>query len=238
MFTLEVLQAVSDWQRGGDRKQKARRGKRLKEVTRNLDPRFRRCQLAVYRQIALLKGDVWKLIAERTLDEAISSWSLTPSVAKDIKGGVPPEGWQGVVFELVPRPESVVANLHALYCDAAFRDALDQNKGKIIGFVDGAGRYGNSQAEVVLELDSLDYADIHALGGYSSDRDTFIRALFKQEPTPELVGLFDKWLNSAGNALGPKWIAGDSLRNVLKRMEPHVTRLKTKKAEQQTASSA
>ena len=40
MFTRELLQAVSDWQRGGDDRQKSRRGECLKALAENLDQHF------------------------------------------------------------------------------------------------------------------------------------------------------------------------------------------------------
>lgn len=88
-FTTEFIQAVSDWQRGGDARQKLRRGVRLKELSAEIDERFRRCGLVTYRQIALEKGSIWSLIAERKLPETVSAWTLSPGVAKMFKGGVP-----------------------------------------------------------------------------------------------------------------------------------------------------
>jgi hypothetical protein len=111
VFTLEFLQVVSDWQRGGDVRQKARRGKRLEKLTAGVDARFRKCEFTCLRQVALEKGPIWKLIAERNLPETISSWTVSPAVAKGFKGGVPPEGWQGVIFALHPRPSEVVLSI-------------------------------------------------------------------------------------------------------------------------------
>jgi hypothetical protein len=235
MFTREFLQAVSDWQRGGDENQKTRRGERLKELAESIDQRFRQCASVTYRQVALAKGGVWKLIAEKTLSESISGWTLSPAVAKTFKGGVPPEGWQGVIFAIKPQPQNVIIDLNSLYVCPEFQEALEREKGVITGFADGAGRYRNTQAEVILNLDSLEYADLHALGGYSSDRDTLIRMMFNGEPTPELIAWFEHNRRAAGVALGPVWLEGDPLQRVLKRMEPHVARLKPIKAAQDDA---
>ena len=238
MFTRELLQAVSDWQRGGDDRQKMRRGERLKALAENLDQHFRQCGLVTYRQVALDKAGVWKLVAERTLREAVSAWTLSAAVAKTFKGGVPPEGWQGAIFAITPQPQNVIINLNSLYACPEFQEALEREKGVITGFADGAGRYRNTQAEVILNLYSLDCADIHALGGYSSDRDTLIRMMFNCEPTPELIAWFEHNRQAAGATLGPMWLEGDPLQRVLKRMEPHVARLKTIKASQDEARVA
>jgi hypothetical protein len=115
MFSIEFLQAVNDWQRGGDRDQVRRRCKRLAVLARDIDARFRQCDLACFRQVALEKGPLWNLLAEEDLPEKISSWTLDSAVVKTFKGGVPPEGWQGVIFALRPAPENVVLNLDRPY---------------------------------------------------------------------------------------------------------------------------
>lgn len=130
-FTREFIQVVSDWQRGGDSRQKKRRGARLKEVSRDIDDRFRKCALVAYRQVALEKGSIWQLIAEQNLPEAISAWTLSPAVAKSFKGGVPPEGWQGVIAALYPPARSVILNLDTLFRSPEFLDALEREKSNI-----------------------------------------------------------------------------------------------------------
>lgn len=234
-FTTEFIQAVSDWQRGGDLQQKRRRGARLKELSADIDERFRKCGLVTYRQIALEKGSIWNLIAERKLPETRSAWTLSPAVAKIFKGGVPPEGWQGVIVALKPPAGSVVLNLDAIYRSKEFLATLDRDKGLITGYADGAGRYGGTQSEVILEIESLDSSDIYALGGYSADRDTLIRMMFDSEPTPELVRWFEQNSRKAGVGPGPMWLEGDPLQRVMERMQPHIERLKPIRAAQMAA---
>lgn len=237
-FKIEFLQAVSDWQRGGDSKQKKRRGSALKELSAGIDDRYRQCRLVVYRQVALEKGSIWNLIAERSLPEAISAWTLSPAVAKVFKGGVPPQGWQGVIVALKPPSGSVILNIDALYRSQEFLDALERQKGSIAGYADGAGRYAGDQAEVVLEIERLDSSDVHAFGGYSSDRNTLIRMMFDSEPTPELIAWFDNHSQQAGVVPGPMWLEGDPLRRVMDRMRPHIERLKAVKAAQMAGNSS
>jgi hypothetical protein len=116
-FPLPLLQAISDWQRGGDAKQNKARGKKLKEACASLPDKYRACSMCCFRQIALPKGGVWDLIGEDRLPEKISSWTLDIEVAKGFKGGVPPEGqgYQGVILCLRPPPTSVIINLSELY---------------------------------------------------------------------------------------------------------------------------
>jgi hypothetical protein len=73
--------------------------------------------------VALAKGGVWKLIAERTLSESISGWTLSPAVAKTFKGGFPPEG---VIFAIKPQPQNVIINLYSLYVCPEFQEAPGQ----------------------------------------------------------------------------------------------------------------
>jgi hypothetical protein len=232
IFTREFLRAVSDWQRGGGLKQKQRRGERLKDLSQAIDARFRQCGLVTYRQVALGKGPLWKLLAEKRLPETISAWTLSPEIAKTFKGGVPPEDWHGVIVALKPPEGSVVLNLDTLYRDHDFLEALEQEKGVIEGYSDGAGRYGATQHEVVLEIDSLENTNIHAIGGYSSDRDTLIRMMFGQEPTPELIAWFEDNRKKAGIELGAMWLEGEPLQRALARVEPHIPGLKAVKAMQ------
>ena len=89
---------------------------------------FRQCGLVTYRQVALDKGEVWKLIEERTLREAVSAWTLSAAVAKTFKGGVPPEGWQGAIFAITPQPQNMIINLNSLYACPEFQEPLSEKK--------------------------------------------------------------------------------------------------------------
>lgn len=235
-FELALLQAVSDWQRGGDSEQKRRRGEALKVAAASLDRKFRVCSLVIYRQISLQKGGVWELLADRDLSETRSGWTLSSEIAKKFKGGVPPEGWQGVILAIAPSPERVVVNLDALYREQAFVDAMEKYGSQIVGFSAGAGRYWGAQCEVVVDVDSVAPSDIYAMGGYSSDRDTLIRLMFGREPTPELIAWFDRYQEKAGVDLGPVWLEGDPWLRVLARMQPRIEELRAIKAAQLAAS--
>lgn len=237
-FTGEFLQAVNDWQRGGDHHQKIARGTRLKGLCAGIDARYRQCGLVVYRRVGLKKGPIWKLLADRNLPEAISAWTLSPAVARGFKGGVPRQDWQGVIFALKPSDGRIIVNLNALYQSDEFKAALEREKNSIDGYAYGAGRYAGSQCEVVLEIDSLDSADIHALGGYSSDRDTLIRMMFNQEPTPALIAWFEQYSGKAGVLPGgPMWLEGEPLQRVMGRVQPRIEPLKQIWAAQMAAET-
>jgi hypothetical protein len=159
-FTRELVQAVSDWQRGGSHEQKVKRGERLKAVAATLPETFRICTESCFRQEAHEKDRVWRLLADNHLPETIASWTTDIDVAKAFKGGVPPPGLHGVIFKITPPKNSVVLNLTALNADSAFQAAVETHKANIAGYHDGLGRWQDSQREVVLELGNLGQASV------------------------------------------------------------------------------
>ena len=145
MFTVELLQAISDWQRGGVAKQKAKRGSALKEATKTLPTKFKSITTNCYRQIAVDNSSVWNIGTKYQLSETISSWTTSLEVSKLFKGGVPPIGYQGVIFKITPSDNlEVIINLHELFLCDDFNKFLESNKEKITGFDKGIGQYGNS----------------------------------------------------------------------------------------------
>jgi len=231
MFSLELLKAINEWQRGGGRKQRARRGEYLKRLSKDLDPEFRQTRLCCFRQMALDVKYLWKLGDELQLAEAISSWTLATDMAKDFKGGVPPEGWQGVIFEVVPKASEVIVNLDALYRDRCFLKACEEARAKIPDFQEGIGRYGGSQREVVLEINSLPVEAVYALGGYSSSREQTACLFFGREPSKEEFAVFGALLAASGRELGPTWVAGKAKSRVIASMLRTVEALKTADSE-------
>jgi hypothetical protein len=122
-FDLELLQAVSDWQQGGNAREKHYRGLMLKRVCATLDKRYRQCGLVAFRRVALKKTPLWQFIARGTLRETISAWTVATNVAKTIKEGVPEPGWQGVILQYYPEPGSVIVSLSTLYACRGFQAA-------------------------------------------------------------------------------------------------------------------
>ncbi len=185
MFTRDLVQAVSDWQRGGSREQKAKRGAKLRAEVATLPAEFRECALSCFRQIALDKGSLWSLADEPELPETISAWTLALGVAREFKNGVPPPGSQGVIFAVHPI-RSVVANLDRLFRDAEFVATVEKYGNDIVGYYDGIDRYRNRQREVVLEIESVRISDIWALGGCSSTRDELVRMIYGPNATSRI----------------------------------------------------
>jgi hypothetical protein len=229
---LQLLQAVSDWQRGGDAKQNQRRGQALKDACASLPEQYRTSYLASFRQVGLEKGSVWDLIAEGSLSEKVSSWTFDIEVAKAFKSGVPPDGqgYQGVIFCINPPPSSqVVVNLRELYGNFEFCAAMKRNKSAIVGFSHGAGRYWDSQSEVVLEIDAVGQKDIYSLGGHSSPFEQLVaqaaQFTFGREATTEELEKLLLKSEPIREQAGPKWLTQEATKRVLARTKPRAEAL-------------
>ncbi|HEX7241505.1 MAG TPA: hypothetical protein VF263_14605 [Longimicrobiaceae bacterium] len=214
---------MNDWQRGGDKK---KRGPKLKLESQKIDPEFRRTGLVCFRQIALEPEFLWKLGDDLFLDETISAWTTDTEIAATFKGGVPPEGYQGVIFEVLPEPGQVVLNLTTLYRSAEFKSACETYKSQIPGYGDGIGRYGASQAEVVLEISRLTLGNVYALGGHSSSKQELVEVLFGLSPRSDQVRTFEELLARSGQELGPRWVRGEVAQRVTGKLLDHVDRLR------------
>lgn len=238
-FPLSLLKAVSDWQRSSN----AKRADILKDECKALSDDFRRCSLVCYRQIALPKEGVWRLIGEDWLSEKISSWTTDIEVAKAFKGGVPPQGqgFQGTILSLHPPAGSVIVNLSKLFRDADFLAAMEANKAQITGYHEGAGRYADSQSEVVLEIDAVTPEDIYSLGGHSSPLNELIAEaadlIYQRSPTDEERQKLLLDAAQAGVTTGPSWLNMDATRRVLKRTKPKGEALHDIKRQQDSGSS-
>jgi hypothetical protein len=238
MFDLEFLQALNDWQLGGNPLQKKKRGLRLKEATSRLEPSFRTVSLCSFRQVALDKSSLWKLGDTLHLSETISSWTVSPEIAMEFKGGVPPQGWQGVILVLAPEPENVVVNLVSLYSNEAFRSACGASRARIRRYHAGIGQYGGSQHEVVLEISSVPITAVYALGGYSNSREVVARKFFGYEPTSLGKYRFDLLLARSGRTIGQHWLRGEGKDRVISGMLANVDRLRPRYIQEKALESA
>jgi hypothetical protein len=216
-FGDDLIQAVNDWQRGGSPAQKKKRGLALKTACQAIDPRFRRTPLVCFRQISLSPSAVWQLHDRLGLSETISAWTLATDVAKAFKGGVPPSGSPGLILDIVPPEGSVIVNLDALYREPDFIAACEAARTRITGYGSGIAAYGNSQHEVVLELESVPMSSVYALGGHSSSRAAIAELYFGHPPTPAEWNEFSRLEALSNVQIGPHWIVGDAKDRVLAR---------------------
>ena len=151
---------------------------------------------------------------------------------KRFKGGVPPEGqgYQGIIFSRLPEQSEVIVNLHRLYRETKFQQAIDNLRSSIEGFGDGIGKYGAGQCEVVIETKHLTTLDIYSLGGHSSQFDELVlvtaKLIFGPTPSVEQLNSFRLNAEQARSAAGPNWLSPEATKRVLNRLKPHVDLLK------------
>ena len=228
-FTPQLLQAISDWQRGGNPKQKNKRAEALVPLARVLPVKYRRCKTLCYRQLSIEKGHIYKLNDRLRLPETVSSWTLDPAIAQNFKGGVPPHGQQGIIFSIFPPPGSVVLNLDTLLDDDEFKAAVAQHQASITGFGDGLARYGNTQREVILRLDHIRLRDVFALGGYSGTEKEIARLYYQREPDfADLVNFYGL-MKQTSQQVGPRWVAGAAKDRVIARLQSRMPEMRTMK---------
>lgn len=226
-FSMELLQAINDWQRGGDDKQKRRRGKALKKLSSSLPERLRCTSESCFRQIALDKSAVWNIETEYRISETLSAWTESIEVAKEFKGGVPPVGYQGVIFCISPSCGAVIVNLARLFSDPGFCAFLEENKGEVKDFDKGIGRYGDSQKEVVIEIDTLPLDSLYAWGGYTSPETDLARMFFDAQPTSAQMEWFRSLMAQAGRTPGPWWLSNpEAVARVSEKLKRHGATLK------------
>ncbi len=227
-FSQSLIQAISDWQRGGSPNQKKARAEELENQAQSLPLEFRSSALTCFRQIALKKDSLCDLAETLELPESISAWTISPEAARQIKGGVPPEQeYQGVIFVIPPPDGSVIVNLDRLFRDDGFCKRVEQVKGKIERFGDGMGRYGNDQMEVVIKINKISLSDVFELGGYSSNQKELAMRYFGQLPTEENTEAFDRLMAQAKRELGATWLGGDAKERVIKSIRNISPKLRT-----------
>jgi hypothetical protein len=222
-FSIELLQAVNNWQRGFSPEQRSKRAVALKAAAIGLDPKYRTASTPCYRQIALEPRFVMEMGLRQVLSETVSSWSESYQVACDFKGGVAPEGtdYLTVIVRTIPDPEAVVLNLASLYRDEGFLAAVEQHKGSIEGFWDGIGTYRNSQAEVVLEVASVLMHEVHAIGGHSAKRGGFLSKPHVEHALSSLSLADRRRIERAiardEDVFGARWLRGATKDRVLRK---------------------
>jgi len=225
MFTKELIQAISNWQRGGDKNLKQKRGAVLKAEAEKLPKDFRQ-PAKCYRKIALDGHSLMHMGTHYELSETISSWTRSVDVVKAFKRGVPAAPWQGVIFSTTPEAASVILDFTALFANADFRSAVDTHKSAIEDFQHGMGRYGDSQQEVVLELATLPLDSLVAWGGYTSPELRLAEMYFGKEPSEAQLVEFRELMKKAGHQVGAYWMfTPEAVARISEKLKHHAARL-------------
>ncbi|WP_406240132.1 hypothetical protein ACF3NX_14500 (plasmid) [Acetobacter orientalis] len=219
LFNAEVVKTISDWQRGATSPEiKLARASALKDVFLGLPEYFRQCDALCFRQECHQKDRTFQVLIEDKLPEVISSWTTDLEIAKTFKGGVVwGEEDRSIILAIKPPTGSVVANLERLYNEPEFQEAVALYGPKIPHFYNGAGKYGNDQREVLLDLDSLSSTSIYSYGGYSSPVDSLIagfKEMYDCEPNEEEIAQIVQKANQ------PWWLSETGTKNVITRVLP------------------
>ncbi|MGL6475242.1 hypothetical protein ACSZNN_09960 [Aeromonas hydrophila] len=227
MYTVELLKAISDWQKGGYPELKKKRGIALLKAAENLPKVFREINSSCYRKLNLDKRSVWDLGTKYLLDETISSWTTSLDVAKEFKGGVPPVGSQGAIFVIEPADEyQVIVNLELLFGCEDFLRFVDENKHKVNGYSKGMGKYKNSQKEVIINTTYINMDSIVALGGYSSSDFELASQYYKHTPNKAEMESFYVLMKKAGCESGKHWLTTPAaIKRVVDKYKYHGARL-------------
>ncbi|MGG6893676.1 hypothetical protein [Rhizobium sp. BR 315] len=218
VFNIDLVRAVSDWQRGSSEMAKIARGLALKDVMSKLPEYFRQCDELCFRQECHQKDRTFQVLIDDKLPETIASWTTSLDVAKNFKGGVV---WgdedRSIILAIKPPSGSVVANLDRLYGTPEFQRAVATHGPKVDFFHNGAGKYGNTQKEIVLELGSLRSTSIYSYGGYSSAANNLMvafRDLYERDPYEQELAQVVQQANQ------PWWLSEAGTKSVIKRTLP------------------
>lgn len=231
MYSIELLQAINDWQATGMGNNKTQIAERIIEHSKEIPDRFKKINTKCYRQLALSGMNSVLLGANMQLPETYSSWTFDKSVAQNFNGGVPPVGRQGVIFEVdstVPDCQ-VVINLFELFKDNEFITACEQNKSNISSYTTGIGYFMNKEAEVILKIEKITTKQIWAYGGYSAPREKLAEMYFGHAPTPRELNYFDKLIKQGNIIIGGNWVTGSAKDRIVKLHIDTAQRLTNKK---------
>lgn len=170
-FSVDLIVAINRWMLTPT----AEVANLIDKAAVNLPAEFKTRETSVYRCIALGKTHIWQLLGEQSLAEKISSWTLSEVVAKTFDGGVPPIGWQGVIFRVTPDRGRTVLNISKLFSCDDFNLAVREYRSFVPNIEYGIDEFNNSECEVIVELDYLYPEEIYSLGGYSASEEEIIQ---------------------------------------------------------------
>ncbi|MGH7250014.1 MAG: hypothetical protein ACREGC_03500, partial [Minisyncoccia bacterium] len=202
-------------------------GETLKIAADNLPAKFKSIATDCYRQIALEKSAVWSIGTKYQLSETISSWTTSLEISRTFKGGVPPIGYQGVIFKITPSDTfEVIINIDELFKCDDFKEYLESNKHQISNYDKGTGLYGDTQKEVVISAEYLDLHAIFAWGGYTSPESQLAEMYLGHEASSKELEKFRELMDRAGHKCGPYWLAtSDAVSRVSEKLKLHGQRL-------------
>ncbi|MCX5510436.1 hypothetical protein [Pseudomonas sp. BJa3] len=213
-FSLDLVTAVNRWMLSPS----ADVASLVDKAAANLPVEFRMREAPVFRRVALGKSSIWQLLGEQSLSEKISSWTLDSALAKAFDGGVPPVGWQGVIFKILPDRGRTVLNIYRLFSSGEFRAAVQKHRAQVPNIEYGIDEFSNSESEVIVELDYLRPEDVWSYGGYSASEAEIIEMaaaeMLGRAPTEDERNYLSTCLKASGAKLGAKWITEEQVKSL------------------------
>ncbi|CAM0802256.1 hypothetical protein [Acinetobacter baumannii] len=210
------MQAISNWQAGSNEK----KGNKLKELCVNLPEKFRLLppNLVLFRQISLDNVGLSRFLREKKLPEKISSWTTDYKFAEKFKGGVPSElgDFKATIFKTTPLNNQVIVSLSELYKCSDFCNAMKLNKNKIDRYHDGAGKYWDTQSEVIMATEYLDHSNIYSMGGYSGTPEQIAEQASREKNIPISLTI-DDIKELSRDYIGPWWLSPEGTRRAVAR---------------------
>ena len=223
MYTLKLLQAISDWQIGTPSPSiKAERISELKKHASLLPVQFRTVSELCYRKLDIDGYGLTTLADKYKLPEGAGSWSTSIDVCKSHNDGPPERSLGiGVIFKLEQKlVTNVIINLDALFSDPDFDSYWRTNVGLVHDHSLGISRYENDEHEVDIEVGSLPFGSVVAMGTIGSTWEELAGMAYKEigvhSPTSQEIMDFIVDARSKGKEAGGNWVESP---DVLKRME-------------------
>lgn len=104
------------------------------------------------------------------------------------------------------------------------------------------GKHGNTQDEVVLEIDTLEESDIWVLGGWSNSFDDLVKRTFwllhGHQPSESEFDELKASVAELSPEAGARWLQPESSLRVLSRMRPKVEALREIERQREAIRSA
>ena len=178
-YTLDFIQTVNDWQAYGMRERKNEIAQKLRSFS--IDDHLKKCDKPCYRIT-----DFRNHVKERSIFDAflnqrilfgVTSWTTDYKVAQNFyKEGIPLYPYEGINYIIkITNCSNIILNIESLYSDTAFIKACEKHKKNIKEYSKGIGRFGNTQKEVILDIESVSVDNIYAFWGTSSTKEDFYK---------------------------------------------------------------
>ena len=233
MFTKDLIQAISNWQRGWSGGEKQELADALKHEAISLPDCYKTADIPCYRRMDLSGKHLNQMGLTLQLKESISSWTTSREIALKFKD-IPKFGEAlGTVFEILPPRGSVIINLPALFAEKDFLHAVSRYEGEIDEFDRGIGLFGDTEKEVIIELGELPLTSVVAWGGHSSSQEALDSMMYSvatiingRPPSDEEFDLLVDQMKKDGIIAGAQWISGENgVARIADKLMYHANRL-------------